>query len=601
MSTVIEQLKYYDNLYFNEGTSPISDTDYDLLRSNAKKEFPNDPYFLEVGIKINSKYEEIKLPFIMGGLEKVDIETVENWFRKENDSIIATEKLDGNSICCTWENGILTFAASRGDGETGQNILNKIKYSIPSIPIKEKISLRGEVVLEGNLFKDLGFKNRRNSVAGLLRRDEIDPNVLNKLSVIFYEVVESPNSLNTEIERLNFIKDSLKLRIPDYAIISQGIENLSVYLSEFLKDVKENSIYDIDGLVLTRNKSLRENVLQPKNKVKFKVNEDAIRCNVIGIEWNVTRLGFIKPVILIEPVDIMGVTVGRVSGFNAEFIYTSGINKGAIIGVVRSGDVIPYVTEVFESSEVELPENCPDCNGPLIIKSKELMCNNPNCFHKNVQEVSHFFIEMDVDGMSDKTIENLRITSIPEMYCLTQEFISKIPGFGEKKAEIIVNEVRKTLKTKPEKLLAAFGIPLIGTRLSKQLCSRFTIDELFEIKDPDIIGLGPITSKTLIDNIGNYKELYNFLKSIGLEFMEEDMDKKTLKGIKFSLTGEGPLKRKEIQKIIEDLGGEVKGISKDVNYLATNDPNSTSGKMKTAEKFGITVIDYDELFERFLV
>jgi DNA ligase (NAD+) len=247
-----------------------------------------------------------------------------------------------------------------------------------------------------------------------------------------------------------------------------------------------------------------------------------------------------------------------------------------------------------------LPEICPGCGYKLIQKSKELLCNNPKCFQKNIQITSHFFIEMGVVGFSDKSFENLRIVSIPEIYQLTKEKLEKIPGFGEKKAEIIVEQVKKTLNVTPEKLLSAFGLPLIGKTLSKDLCKRFTLDELFEIKDPEVIGIGPIKSMSLIENLPKFKWLYDYLKSIGLKFVEEDMSKKTLRGLKFALTGEGPLKRFEIQKLIEEKGGELKGINKDTNYLVTNDPDSKSGKMKSAKKFGIPVISYDKLFQEYL-
>lgn len=599
---IIEQLKEYDKLYFNEGTSPLTDTEYDILKTNAQKQFPNDPYFSEVGAVIDSKFEEIKLPFIMGGLDKVDTDTAEEWIRKENDDIVSSIKLDGNSIGCTWENGILTFAASRGDGQKGQNLLNKISYCIPNISIKSKISLRGEVLLEGDIFKTLGFKNRRNAVTGILRRDEIDGSVLSKLSVLFYEVVEGPENIinGNEIQRLLFIRDSLGLRTPDFCLVPSENNKPIEFLEHFLQESKELYPFDIDGLVLTRNSSIRENSMHPKNKVKFKVNELAKTCTVKDIEWNVTRLGYVKPVILIEPIDILGATISRVSGFNADFILNNGIDKDAVIGVVRSGDVIPYVTEVFKSVPSILPETCPDCGYKLIQKSKELVCDNPKCFQKNVQQTSHFFIEMGVDGFSDKTIENIGIASIPEIYQLTKEKLEKIPGFGEKKAEIIVDQVKKTLKVKPEKLLSAFGLPLIGKTLSKQLCSRFTFDQLFEIKDPEVIGLGPITSMSLIENLPKFKSLFDYLKSIGLQFEEDDITAKTLKGSIFALTGEGPLKRSEIQKLIEDKGGEVKSINKNTNYLVTNDPESKSSKMKSAEKFGIPVISYSKLFQEFL-
>ena len=600
--TSIEELKYFDNLYFNEGTSPISDTEYDLKKSKALKEFPDDPYFLQVGATIDSTFEKIELPFTMGGLDKVDSQTVNEWVNKEEDDIIASEKLDGNSIGCSWKNKKLIFAASRGDGITGQDILEKIKYSIPDIPLNDKISLRGEVVLEGDQFKELGFKNRRNAVTGLLRRDEIDPKILSKLTVIFYEIVEANKDfiLDTEEQRLSFIYETLGLGVIKWLFIPKGTKDAAPILEEFLKEVKEDSNYDIDGLVLTRNNSLRENTMHPKNKVKFKVNEEATKCKVIGMEWNVTRLGYIKPVILIEPTEIMGVTVSRISGFNYKYILVNGIGIQSIIGVVRSGDVIPYVTEVFEAVMPYPPSLCPTCKKQLIIKSKDLICTNPSCFDKNIYEVSHFFTSMGVENISDKTFETIGVNNISYMYDVRKEILQALPGIGEKKAEIILSEIKKTLTTKPEKLLAAFGLPLIGKTLSKQLCSKFTIDELFNIKDPEILGLGPITSRSLIDNIGKCKDLYEFLKTKGLQFVEEDVSTKLLKGMIFTLTGEGPMKRSEIQKLIEGLGGEVKGIGKDTGYLVTNDPESNSGKMKSAKKFGTNVISYDELFSEFI-
>lgn len=595
---IIEKLSEYDKLYFESGTSPITDTEYDILKSQAKKEFPDDPYFTQVGYK--SKYKTIKLPFVMGGLDKVDIETVNNWANKKSDSIFTTEKLDGNSILATWENGKLVFAASRGDENEGQDILEKAQYFIPKIQINGRITLRGEVVLEGTLHEYFGFKNRRNGVAGLLRRDEIIPNDLKFLSVIFYEVVECPIEIPSEVDRLQYIKNILNLRIPRYFLFEND-PALPDLLSEVLHDCKGAATYDIDGLVLTFNHSQRENVAYPKNKVKFKVNEEAKKCKVLDIEWNVTRMGFIKPVILIEPTEIMGVTVSRASGFNYQTIVNSEIGRDSIIGVVRSGDVVPYVTEVFEKAEfVVVPNLCPTCNGKLEVIGKELVCNNPDCYFKNTKQVAHFFISMGCEGMSDKTIENIGITSIKEMYELTQEYLENLPGFAKKKAKKILSEVKKTLKVKPKMLLDAFGIPLIGTTISEELCKKFTIDELFEIKDPDKLGLGPITSKTFIDNIGKYRELYDYLKSIGLEFEKVNMESNTLTGMSFELTGKGPMGRDEIKSLIENKGGEVKGISKNTTYLVTNDPESKSGKMKNAVKLGVPVISYTELFEKFL-
>ena len=228
---------------------------------------------------------------------------------------------------------------------------------------------------------------------------------------------------------------------------------------------------------------------------------------------------------------------------------------------------------------------------------KEIICINKKCPKRMIYEVSHFFIEIGADQISDRTVEMLGVKTIQDMYKLKVEDMEKLPGFGKRKAEIIINEIKKTLNIKPEKLLAAFGMPLIGTTIAKTLCSKFTIEELFEIKDPVTLGLGPITSQALIDNIGDYKELFLFLKQQGLKFIKEDMSLKTLQGMKFALTGAGPLKRKEYEKLAESKGAEVKGISEDTNYLVTDDISSNSEKIKSANKFGIKIITYEQFMD----
>ena len=292
----IAKLIKWDDLYHNLGKPEVTDTEYDIFRTECEKKYPDDPYFRRVGAPINSKYEEIELPYIMGGLDKQTAETVDKWFKKKpKDGIVAGEKLDGRSIMCTWSSsGQLIFAAGRGDGNMGQNLLQKAKHFVPNIPKSDRaVTLRGEAVLEGNVHLELGFANRRNGVAGLIRRDDIVPADLKKVGVIFYEVIQ-PDDFKSETERLGFIK-SLGLRIIKSASYSAGSLDSDI-LCRLLAIMKEEADYDVDGLVLTFENTQRENVLQPQYKVKFKVNEDAIRCPVVDIEWSVTRTGLIKPV-----------------------------------------------------------------------------------------------------------------------------------------------------------------------------------------------------------------------------------------------------------------------------------------------------------------
>jgi NAD-dependent DNA ligase len=252
--SIIDELKEYDRLDFNEGESPITNTEYDLLKSKAKEEDPNNPYFSTIGHPV-SKFEAIKLPFIMGGLEEFNPATVSTWLEKVSDDIVVSEKLDGNSFGCSFRHSYLTFAASRGDGYEGQNIINKIWYALrhplnhtiyhkdskPNIP--ENISMRGEIFLKGNIHLELGKKNRRNCVTGLLRRDKIIPEILSKLSVSFYELVSADEKyFETETERLLYIK-SQGFEIVRYMVLPKDLptqQKIEV-LVDYLAHLKETA------------------------------------------------------------------------------------------------------------------------------------------------------------------------------------------------------------------------------------------------------------------------------------------------------------------------------------------------------------------------
>lgn len=587
--TLIEQLKYADDLYYND-VSGMSDTAYDTLKENAKKLYPNDPYFNTVGADVKS--EKVQLPFVLGSLKKVKSDTVENWATGKGD-IVVSDKMDGISFMATWENHKLVFAATRGNGSEGQDITNKLKYILPEIKIKERISLRGELLLTGDDHLKLGFKNRRNGVAGIIGRDDIYPEQLRMIRPIFYEILDCENiDVMYEDERLQYI-EKLGLDVVPYSLVTNpNVETLT----EILMEEKQNLIFDIDGLVLTKNDSVRENVLYPENKVAFKVNTDAVDATVTNIEWVLGRTGKVTPIVHIEPIELDGVTVSKATGFNYKFILDNALGIGSKIGIVRSGGVIPYITEVYETFGFDVPTECPSCKGELKLIGVDLVCKNKDCYDSKVRQITHFFKTMGSEFISDTTVTNLGVGSIEEMYELDELEIANIDGFGIKKAEQIVYEIKKTLTTTPDKLLAAFGISGIGKTLSVPILNKYTFDELFTIDSiKDIEGVGEILSDNLINNIGEFYNLYMFLKEKGLTFITKE--KTSITGKVFTITGKLPMKRDEIVKMIVAKGGLVKGISKSTDYLITDDPNSGSTKNKKASAYGTAIIGWGEFLE----
>lgn len=342
---LIEQLKKYDREYFNDDVTTLTDTEYDILKEQAKAQFPNDPYFQTIGAEIE-KGKKVSLPYTLGSLDKVKSDTVEKWL-KDKESIVLSHKLDGVSFMVTYENGKVIFAATRGNGQEGQDITDKIKLILPKIEWNYRVSLRGELLLTGNSYIQLSFKNRRNGVAGIISNDKVSLDALKKLYPVFYEVLDVEGDMpETENERLEFIEKELKLNTVEHELWEALDADT---LTKTLIEDKLELDYDIDGLVLTKNESEREDVMIPENKVAFKVNTEAIRVEVKKVEWNLGRTGKVTPLVYIKPIELDGVTISKATGFNAKFIQDNQIQKGSIIGIIRANQVIPYITEVFSS------------------------------------------------------------------------------------------------------------------------------------------------------------------------------------------------------------------------------------------------------------
>jgi NAD-dependent DNA ligase len=588
--TVFDVLKRLDKKYHTDGNPEISDTEYDFLKSEAKRFDPDNPYFKTVGASVPGS--KVKLPYVLGSLDKTKIDTVEDWLNKYDGPFQATEKVDGASFYVEYQYGEVITGATRGDGAVGQDITDKLKVICPHIPLAGNILFRGELVLKKNVdIAKLGFKNRRNGVVGIINRDGLDN--VNFISPIFYEVLSKDGeSVSPRDSEVIFSQSGLPL--VKSTMFTRKFKPES--LVELLAEWKEIAEYDMDGLVLAVYDAPRENIMLPETKVAFKVNEDAVPVRVRDIEWNPSRMGQIMPVVLLDPTELDGVTISRATGFNAQFIRDEVVGPGAIIGLVRSGGVIPFITEVIKPAKtIGLIDRCPSCNTKLIWSGVHLKCTNKKCAESMVYQLEHFMKLMEIESMSATTLRKLNVSTIEDLYDLTEDDIMEIEGFGYKRATEIVSQIQKSLKAKPYKLLAAFGIPLIGRTASKAIMSSYTFDQLFHLDEDTDLGLGPTISKSFFDNICTFEDTYGYLVHKGLTFEKEK--KSMISGKEFALTGKGNMGRREITELIEDLGGSVKTVSKSTDYLVCEDPNSGSGKLQKAKKYGTKIISYPNLMK----
>jgi len=589
MSKKIEELKKHDKLY-GIGTPTITDTEYDTLKDEARCSYPDDPYFNTVG---SDSRDKVKLPFILGSLNKTKPDgSCSKWLKKHNDDIVLTPKLDGVSILVNFYKGVVVNAFLRGDGEFGQNITNKAKQFIPNIKEKTSVWGRGEILLDKI---PEGYKNKRNCVAGIINDD--DSEYLLALKALFYEYVNA--DIDTELDRLQAM-ESFGLSVPTYNVV-QSEKLTDEKLTEILVEIKEEYLklgFDTDGIVLTKNISDRENVKYPENKVAFKVNQEAISTTVKSIEWNTSRTGKIKPVVIIEPIEINGATINRATAYNAKYIDDEGIQVGSVVGIVRSGEIIPYICSVNEGGTAVLPTKCPSCDSNLTMIGVDLVCDNDGCDTKTNKKLEFFVKSMGMMNISKKTIEKLNVTTIKELYELTVDSIKKLDGFGIKKATGIVDELRNKLVTTPDKFLSSLGISGLGKTNSKLLLKNISFDDLFTTEDFSTIdGIGDITSKNIVDGLKEGYSTFTLLKEYGMEWEEVESGSEFFGKI-LTLTGTAPLKRDDLVRILENKGCQVKNITKKTDFLVTNDVDSNSSKTTKAKKYGIPLMTYDELIEK---
>lgn len=612
LKEIEETLENWLKMY-EKGEPIVSDEDFDALKSYLEKHHPESEFLKKIGNTPRKNKEQ--LPYILGSLKNKTIENLDSWLldpfggRTENGWVLS-HKMDGVAILCKYDNKKLVSAWLRGDHIIGENITSKArKFLPPSINCTNEIYLKGEILFKGEP-SDLNYKNKRNAVAGILNR--IDNANLDRLYVIFHTWANPPishSSFYDEIQRLEKIK---KMVGEENVVRYEFVINKDSIIDTAKKLYDEKTDYDKDGIVITVNRSDVENVKIPNRKIALKFNNLVQTTTVTSIEWNVTRTGKIVPVINFEPVDLGGATITKCSGFNARFILNSGLAKGSVIQIVRSGDVIPYIQRILTRSKPELIDRCPKCKSRLTWDKNKvhIICVNSECESQMYKRITHFFISLGLKQFNEKMLSSLECESIKQVYNITKEDIMKVDGWGEKSAEDFLNQLSKLKDSPPEKILAALGINGLGIETARLLIKNFTFDEILkniEEKPSEefiykMLGIQGLASKKIhliLSGLASAKPLLEDLKEIGMlrDIKDTPQENKflPLHGKSFCITGSLSISRKEFEKIIENYGGIVTSANR-CDFLIANE-QSNSNKYSIALKRKIPIITEKEFYE----
>jgi DNA ligase (NAD+) len=650
---LVEKLNDYAYYYYTLDDPKVSDKEYDELYDELLELEKETEYVLDesptqrVGDKPLDKFEKHDHKSQLWSLDKAQSfdelrkwdERVDKLIKEYNGSseeklpekkYILEYKFDGLTINLTYENGLLTQGATRGNGETGEAILPQIK-TIKSIPLKidykDTIEIQGEGLMpisaleKYNKKADEPLKNARNAAAGALRN--LDPKVTEKrnLAAYFYNVgyIEG-KKFDTHLEMINFLKEN---RIPVFKYLKKfdDIENLIEEIEEIDK-TRSNLDILTDGMVVKINDMKTREVLGntqkfPRWAVAFKFEAEEVTTILKEVIWNVGRTGKVTPSAVLEPVEIAGATIQRATLNNIEDIRRKNVKINSRVWLRRSNDVIPEILGVVDedqenTEEIKMPEKCPACGTELIKDGVHYFCPNKlSCKPQLVSSIVHFASRdaMNIEGFSEKTayqlFEELDIKNIPQLYDIKKEDLLKLEGFKEKKSQNLIDALDKSKDCKLESFIYALGIPNVGIKTAKDLVKEYkTLDNLKEAKKEELEKIKDI-GEVVAEEIYKFFHDDNILESIDklLEKginptyeVEEDTVKNIFTDKKIVITGSFKTKRKEIKEFIENSGGQVTGsVSSNTDILLLGE--NPGSKYDKAKSLGVKIIEEVELNE----
>jgi NAD-dependent DNA ligase len=642
-SRLSELFNYITDKYHNDEPI-ISDELYDVIKDLIDIKYPHDPTFNYVGYKTKStSSNKVKLPYWMGSMDKVKTsEEILKFIKDYKGEYVLSDKLDGVSALLNYDKGELNLY-TRGDGEVGQNISHLITNlglnDLTTKCFKDIDSgigaIRGELLISKSNFekiKDLG-KNARNMVSGLVNAKHPDPQKVKYLDFVAYEIIEPKMKSSEQFSNLK--KCGFKLSE------NKNIKNISYdELANYFYKRKEECPYEMDGIIVTDNHIYPTTKSgNPKNSFAFKtlIQENTAIVTVINVEWNASKHGLLKPIVKYTPVELGGVLLKNVSGYNYKYINDNKIGPGSKIKIVRSGDVIPKIIEFIKASDSGKPQ-LPDVTYELtetgvdikLIKKdeddvyeSEEEDNNKQDFNKdmNIKIILNFFVKIGTVGLAEGTVKRLYedgFDSVKKILHMKKEDFLKIDGFKEKSSEKMINNIKESIKN-----ITGVNV-MTGSNLFEGLGSKkliliidkypdITFDNKYLNKKKEltknineIAGFQELSTNKFINSLENYydflEELPKEIKSKLMNDIKEEKEKVEnndgiFKDMTIVFTG---VRDKELEKKIEDNSGVIgSGVNKKTSALIVKEKNSGSSKEESAKKLNIPIYTIDEFKEKY--
>ncbi len=550
-------------------------------------------------------------------------------------------KFDGLALELVYERGQLTHAITRGDGTTGEDVVNNI-ITIPTIPLvlytpkpPPLLEVRGEVLMMKKDFLQLNeaqqeaglqtFANPRNAAAGTVR--QLDSKIAASRPLRFFayalgevEGVEFTSQQEAEDQLAAWgLPVAQELKKKKLRQVCVGVDAVIQYY-HWIESIRHELAFDIDGIVIKVNSfRLQEDLglvaRSPRWAAAAKYKPEQAETRIEDIQIQVGRTGALTPVAIMAPVKVGGVTITNATLHNQEEVNRKDIRIGDTVVIQRAGDVIPEIVRVVlekrpaKSKAFFVPDHCPACSEKAEKPEGEviLRCVNPLCPAIVKESLKHFAARraMNIDKVGDKIIEALvdagLVKSFGDFYRLEKGDVLSLERQGEKSAENIITSIQKSKETTLGRLIFALGIRFVGEQTAKSLADHFgSLEKFLAATDADLVtipDIGPKVASSILHWLSQkslVKEAQSLLE-LGIKFEKpKRAESGVLEGKSFVVTGTLPVKRDEVHQLIEANGGKILGsVSTKLSYLVVgDDPGS---KVQRAEKLGVQILDWDGL------
>jgi len=657
-----QAIRYHNYRYYVLDDPVISDADYDKLMRQLQaleEAYPDivtpDSPTQQVGGEPRDELGVVDHPAPMLSLRAVyDEEDVRNFDQTCREELgkreviyVAEPKYDGLAVELLYEDGRLSVAATRGDGDTGEDVTPNVK-TIKEVPLRlvdqgdvsppERLVVRGEVYMRKDEFEAFNrqraeegerqFANPRNAAAGSVR--QLDPCVTARrpLHIFLYQAVGGADlGFETHWDTVQALSGwGLRVNLEKMRRCA-GIEDATTYHARRAAE-RDELPYEIDGVVfkvdrLAAQVQLGVRTRDPRWALAYKFEPRRATTTIEDIEVQVGRTGRLTPVALLEPVHIGGVEVSRASLHNQSEIERKDIRIGDVVLVERAGDVIPHVVKSFkerrDGSErtFHMPETCPVCGTEVVMSAdkKQARCPNVSCPAQLRERITHFASReaMDIEGLGEKRAQQLidaaLVERLSDLYRLSEDDLLSLERYAEKSARNLLREIENSKKQTMDRFLYALGVPLVGEHVTRVLACRYeTLDDLMAASQEaleSIHEIGPQVARSIVTFFGSQwnRRVVQEIRDAGLALKnptfvgaeeEQRGSSPALSGLTFVFTGElERWTRDEVKRYVERLGGRAtSAVSSETDYVVAG--LGAGSKLDEARERDVPVMDEEE-------